>query len=103
MRRLCNRVLCLAALLVPAAPLLAQPPAKLDPAPRGFDARREGIKHGKVETVEYDSKATGNKRKMVIYTPPGFSKDAKYPVFYLLHGAGDNETGWQRKGSAPVI
>lgn len=40
---------------------------------------------------------------MVVYTPPGYSKDAKYPVLYLLHGAGDDETGWQKKGSADVI
>ena len=40
---------------------------------------------------------------MVVYTPPGYSKDTKYPVLYLLHGAGDDETGWTRKGSADVI
>ena len=40
---------------------------------------------------------------MVIYTPPGYSRDRKYPVFYLLHGAGDDETGWSRKGGRPVI
>ena len=40
---------------------------------------------------------------MVIYTPPGYSKDSKYPVLYLLHGAGDDETGWTKKGSAAVI
>src|SRR5437899_1787943 len=40
---------------------------------------------------------------MVIWTPPGYSKDAKYPVLYLLHGAGDDETGWQMKGSADAI
>jgi len=39
----------------------------------------------------------------VIYTPPGYSKDTKYPVLYLLHGAGDDETGWTRRGAAEVI
>jgi enterochelin esterase-like enzyme len=73
------------------------------PAPKGFDTARDNIPHGKTELVEYDSKAVGGKRKMVVYTPPGFSKDTKYPVFYLLHGAGDDETGWQKKGSADVI
>jgi len=76
---------------------------KLDPAPKGFDTKRKGIERGKVETVEYDSKTVGGKRKMVIYTPPGYSKEKKYPVLYLLHGAGDDETGWSRKGSAAVI
>jgi enterochelin esterase family protein len=72
-------------------------------APKGFDAVREGIERGKTETVEYDSKTVGVKRRMVVYTPPGYSKDAKYPVLYLLHGIGDTETGWKVKGSADVI
>jgi enterochelin esterase-like enzyme len=76
---------------------------KLPPAPSGFDKRRDGVERGKIETVEYDSKTVGIKRKMVIHLPPGFSKDARYPVFYLLHGGGDDETGWQIKGSADVI
>ena len=75
----------------------------LPAAPKGFDTRRDGIEHGKLETVEYNSKSVGGKRKMVVYTPPGYSKDRKYPVFYLLHGAGDDETGWSRKGAANVI
>jgi enterochelin esterase-like enzyme len=75
----------------------------LPAAPHGFDARREKIEHGKLATLEYDSKATGGKRKMVIYTPPGYSKDANYPVLYLLHGAGDDETGWTVKGAAAEI
>jgi enterochelin esterase-like enzyme len=90
------------ALLLLARSARADAP-KLDPAPAGFDKPREGIAHGTIEPVEYDSKSTGGKRRMVVYTPPGFSKDVKYPVFYLLHGAGDDETGWQKKGSAAVI
>jgi len=72
-------------------------------APKGFDVRRDGIERGTTETVEYDSKTVGVKRKMVIYTPPGYSKGAKYPVLYLLHGIGDDETGWKVKGSADVV
>src|SRR5262245_11343505 len=83
--------------------LAALAAAQLPPAPKGFDVRRDKIERGKVETVEYESKTVGAKRKLVVYTPPGYSKDMKYPVFYLLHGAGDDETGWQKKGSAPVI
>jgi enterochelin esterase-like enzyme len=72
-------------------------------APKGLDARREGIKRGNVDTVEYDSKTVGARRKMIVYTPPDYSKDAKYPVLYLLHGIGDDERGWTGKGSAEVI
>jgi enterochelin esterase-like enzyme len=78
-------------------------PQKLLPAPKGFDAKRDNIERGKLETVEYDSKTVGAKRKMVVYLPPGYRKDAKYPVLYLLHGAGDDERGWQQKGSADII
>ena len=57
----------------------------------------------KIETIEYDSKTIGGKRKMVVYTAPGYAATNKYPVFYLLHGGGDDETGWQKKGSADII
>jgi enterochelin esterase-like enzyme len=72
-------------------------------APEGFDKMREGIAHGKVETVEYDSKTVGNKRKMLIYTPPGYSTDNKYPVLYLLHGIGGDETEWYKNAAPNVI
>jgi enterochelin esterase-like enzyme len=72
-------------------------------APKGFDTARDGIERGKTETVEYDSRTVGVKRKMVIYTPPGYSKDLKYPTLYLLHGIGDTEMGWTQKGAANVI
>src|SRR5437016_5631093 len=90
-------------ILVLSAVTRAQPPAPLPPAPKGFDVRRDAVERGKVETVEYDSKTVGAKRKLVVYTPPGYSEDARYPVFYLLHGGGDDETGWQKKGAAAVI
>ena len=65
-------------------------------APAGFNARREGIAHGKIDVVEYDSKTVGTRRKMLVYTPPGYSSEKKYPVLYLLHGIGGDETEWQR-------
>ena len=71
--------------------------------PEGFDKAREGIEHGKVETVEYDSKSVGNKRKAVVYTPPGYSADQKYPVLYLLHGIGGDENEWRRGGHPEII
>ncbi len=71
--------------------------------PEGFDKPREGIDHGKVETVEYDSKSVGNKRKAVIYTPPGYSAAQKYPVLYLLHGIGGDENEWRRGGHPEII
>jgi len=77
-------------------------PAFPDP-PAGFDVKREGIAHGSLEMLEYDSKTVGTKRKMQVYTPPGYSKDKKYPVLYLLHGIGGDETEWQRLCSPNII
>jgi enterochelin esterase-like enzyme len=77
-------------------------PAFPDP-PSGFDTKREGIAHGRLEMIDYDSKTVGTQRKMQVYTPPGYSKDKKYPVLYLLHGIGGDETEWQRFCSPNVI
>ncbi len=73
------------------------------PVPAGFDQAREGIAHGKLERVEYDSKSVGNKRKALVYTPPGYSADVKYPVLYLLHGIGGDENEWRNGGHPEVI
>ena len=64
--------------------------------PDSIVANRADIPHGKLEMIEYDSKSVGTKRKMQVYTPPGYSPDKKYPVLYLLHGIGGEETEWQR-------
>jgi enterochelin esterase-like enzyme len=74
-----------------------------DEPPSGFNVAREGIPHGKLEMVEYDSKTVGTRRKMNVYTPPGYSTDRKYPVLYLLHGIGGDETEWQRFCRPEVI
>src|SRR5436305_10529672 len=78
-------------------------PQSLTSAPQGFDAKREGIDRGKLETIEYDSTTVGAKRKAQVYTPPGYSKDNKYPVLYLLHGIGGDENEWARGGAPDVI
>ena len=70
-------------------------PAYPEP-PAGWDVRREDIPHGKLEMIEYDSKTVGTKRRMQVYTPPGYTKETQYPVLYLLHGIGGDETEWQR-------
>jgi len=73
------------------------------PAPIGFDVVREGIAHGKIEVVTYKSKTVATERKVRIYTPPGYSKDKKYPVLYLLHGIGGDENEWFNEGQPQVI
>lgn len=71
--------------------------------PDDINQKRDGIPHGKLEMVEYDSKTIGSKRKMQVYTPPGYSKDKKYPVLYLLHGIGGDETEWERFAKPDVL
>jgi GH35 family endo-1,4-beta-xylanase/enterochelin esterase-like enzyme len=64
--------------------------------PANITENRESIPHGKLEMIEYQSKTVGTTRKMNVYTPPGYSKEQKYPVLYLLHGIGGDETEWER-------
>lgn len=68
--------------------------------PKGYEQEKMGIAKGKIDTVLYDSKTVGNKRKTLVYTPPGFDKKKKYPVFYLLHGIGGDHLEWF-KGASP--
>ena len=69
----------------------------------GFDILRPDIPHGKIDSVVYFSKTVGNERKALIYLPPDFSKDKKYPVLYLLHGIGGDEKEWLINGQPQVI
>lgn len=73
-----------------------------DPANQIVEVR-EGIPHGKLEMIDYESKTVGTTRKMNVYTPPGYTKEKRYPVLYLLHGIGGDETEWQRFASPNVM
>lgn len=72
-------------------------------APAGFDSLRTGIAHGKIDSISYPSKTVGTSRKALIYTPPNYSKNRKYPVLYLLHGIGGDEKEWLKGGQPQVI
>ena len=62
------------------------------------------VPHGKVQSIAYKSKALGTDRNVVVYTPPNYdTSTARYPVLYLLHGAGSTETSWTQRGQAHVI
>ncbi|MGC8641362.1 MAG: alpha/beta hydrolase-fold protein [Isosphaeraceae bacterium] len=63
--------------------------------PAGFDVEKD-VPHGHLEMISYESKTVGTTRKMLVYTPPGYTKEKKYPVLYLLHGIGGDETEWRR-------
>lgn len=75
----------------------------IKPAGTGFDILRENIPHGKIDSTTYSSTTVGTERKLLVYTPPGYSKSKKYPVLYLLHGIGGDEKEWLKGGSPHVI
>jgi enterochelin esterase-like enzyme len=77
-------------------------PAFSDP-PAGFDAERSDVPHGKLEMISYESKSVGTTREMLVYTPPGYTAEKKYPVLYLLHGIGGDESEWKRACKADVV
>lgn len=62
------------------------------------------VPHGQLAISWYHSKTTGEPRRAYVYTPPGYQTSVKrYPVLYLQHGAGENETSWTWQGKANVI
>ena len=62
------------------------------------------VPHGEVRAIWYDSPTLGAKRRMMIYLPPGYEESRqKYPVLYLLHGTGGDETVWLEQGHAAQI
>jgi len=71
---------------------------------RDFYALKD-VPHGNVQQVLFPSKSTNTSRRAFIYTPPGYNKDAKkrYPVLYLQHGWGEDETAWSNQGHANLI
>jgi enterochelin esterase-like enzyme len=71
--------------------------------PVGFDVRHEQIPHGRLEMIQYQSTTVGNSRKAQVYTPPGYSSTEKFPVMYLLHGIGGDESEWEKLATPSVV
>jgi enterochelin esterase family protein len=69
--------------------------------PQFYDAKPGP--HGHVRIVPYISKTLGVSRTVWVYTPPNYDKGKDFPVLYLLHGAGDVESGWVMIGRANII
>lgn len=92
-KRMLANMLAASSVLVPGL-AYATDPAGLPVPPMGFDAENGQIPHGKVERgVNYPTTAYGMK-KVSVYTPPDYSESKTYPVLYLHHGIGGNETAW---------
>lgn len=64
----------------------------------------QDVPHGNVSAVWYDSPRVGQKRRMMVYTPAGYDQGKqRYPVLYLLHGSGGDETAWLHQGQAAQV
>jgi len=62
------------------------------------------VPHGQIRQVWYRSNTLDTQRRMHVYTPPGYDGTSeRYPVFYLLHGGGDEDSGWSTIGRAGFI
>ncbi|MCW8850859.1 MAG: alpha/beta hydrolase-fold protein, partial [Melioribacteraceae bacterium] len=88
-------------LLVSCVYIIAQEIEKI--APENYDVFQTNIAHGKIDSFYYNSTTVGNKRRAMIYTPPGYSENEKYPVLYLLHGIGGDEKEWINGGHPEII
>ncbi|WP_320113634.1 alpha/beta hydrolase-fold protein [Draconibacterium orientale] len=65
----------------------------------------KNVLHGEVRELQYFSESNKTMRRCFVYTPPGYDKnpEKRYPVLYLQHGGGENETGWSSQGHAGLI
>jgi enterochelin esterase-like enzyme len=70
----------------------------------GYYALRD-VPHGDIRIKKYFSRVTNSWRQLYIYTPPGYDskQEEKYPVLYLLHGGGEDQTGWANQGKTDLI
>jgi enterochelin esterase-like enzyme len=75
------------------------------PAPDADFYAAKDVPHGHVDQQRYFSKVTEKWRRCFVYTPPDYGSNVKahYPVLYLLHGWGEDETGWFRQGHVDLI
>jgi predicted alpha/beta superfamily hydrolase len=63
------------------------------------------VPHGRVDQILFPSPSTGTQRRAFVYTPPGYDQNqrTRYPVLYLQHGWGEDETAWSNQGHANLI
>lgn len=76
-----------------------------DAAEADFYTPKQGVPQGAVRSVKFYSDVCKEWRRMFVYTPAGYEQnlDKRYPVLYLQHGGGEDETGWIYQGFADVI
>jgi enterochelin esterase-like enzyme len=75
------------------------------PEPGSTYYSAQDVPHGQVREIWYNSEVTGTWRHALVYLPPNYDTQtkARYPVLYLQHGGGEDETGWIKQGNANFI
>ncbi len=65
----------------------------------------KNVPHGQIREQPYFSRSNNSMRRCFVYTPPGYEKETttRYPVLYLQHGGGEDETGWANQGKTNLI
>jgi enterochelin esterase-like enzyme len=71
--------------------------------PIDYKTKKTEVTYGDIVTVQYDSTTVGKKRDVTIVLPPNYTADKKYPVLYLLHGLGQDNTQWVTEGKAEIV
>jgi enterochelin esterase family protein len=95
--------------LDPRNPTIKQGIASLDnmfflTGPEADFEDNKSVPHGDIRQVWYASSTLKQQRRMHVYTPPGYDRTTeKYPALYLLHGGGDEDSGWSTIGRAGFI
>ena len=93
----------------PKNPLIKQGISSLDsmffvPGEEAEFETTQAVPHGELRALSYQSSTLETPRRMHVYTPPGYENNTeRYPVFYLLHGGGDDDSGWSTIGRAGFI
>jgi enterochelin esterase family protein len=87
-----------------ALPAAAQLEGSGDRVPTPEWQQMRNVPHGDVQELSYHSESLDQDREAIVYLPPGYQASAQsYPVLYLLHGAGGDETTWTERQQAHVI
>jgi para-nitrobenzyl esterase len=74
------------------------------PGPEAAFLEQRAVPHGEIRQAWYKSTTLGVERRLHVYTPPGYDASREtYPVFYLLHGGGDEDSGWSTIGRAGFV
>ncbi len=73
------------------------------PVPEDYNIRRPDVDYGEVREIRYHSNTVGKDRKALVVLPPAYTEDKKYPVVYLCHGLGQDQTQWLDDGSVQFM